>query len=240
MPKCSNCHIELDGIKLSIHEKYCIENMKYCETCKQAIPKEEFEEHLNGHLSRQQSKEIKNEEKKEDQIEKEKDQFLHKMSSEKISCQYCGDFKSLDLLKEHEEMCGARTENCIYCNKLITRKNMKKHLEDCQKQNKNNNDLQHLTSSDLYKLDEDEQIARAMQESLNDIPKNNNNLNNNKDYSNNYYYKQSIDNNNLNYQKSLNSLQSGEIDYEYEKQMEEDFYNEQIKQWENEEMKKNK
>ena len=70
--------------------------------------------------------------------------------------------------------------------------------------------------------------------------KNNNNSNNNKDYSNNYYYKQSIDNNNLNYQKSLNSLQSGEIDYEYEKQMEEDYYNEQIKQWENEEMKKNK
>ena len=86
------------------------------------------------------------------------------MSSEKISCQYCGDFKSLDLLKEHEEMCGARTENCIYCNKLITRKNMKKHLEDCQKQFQNNNDLKHLTSSDLYKMDEDEQIANIVKE----------------------------------------------------------------------------
>ena len=172
MPKCSNCHIELDGIKLSLHERYCIENMKYCETCKQAIPKEEFEEHLNGHLSRQQSKEIKNEEKKE-KFEEKKDSFLAKMSSEKIPCEYCGELKSLDLLEEHETMCGARTENCNYCNKFIPRKDMKSHLQICPKKNQNydnnnNNYLKHLTSSDLNKMDEDEQIARAMQESLND------------------------------------------------------------------------
>ena len=61
MQKCSNCHIELEGIKLINHEKYCIQNIKYCDKCKQAIPKDEFEEHLSGHLSRIQSKEIKNE-----------------------------------------------------------------------------------------------------------------------------------------------------------------------------------
>ena len=43
MVKSSNCFITLDGIKLINHEKNCIQNMTYCKTCKEAIPKEEFE-----------------------------------------------------------------------------------------------------------------------------------------------------------------------------------------------------
>ena len=65
MKKCSNCHIELDEMKMMLHERYCLQNIKYCEECKEAIPKEEYEEHLSHHLSRQQSKEIKNEKKEE-------------------------------------------------------------------------------------------------------------------------------------------------------------------------------
>ena len=58
--------IDLEGIRLINFEKYCIQNIKNCVKCQQAIPKDEFEEHLANHLSRMQSKEITNEEKKKE------------------------------------------------------------------------------------------------------------------------------------------------------------------------------
>ena len=195
MPKCKNCHIDLDGIRLINHEKYCIQNIKYCEKCQQAIPKDEFEEHLSNHLSRIQSKEIKNEEKKEENN-------LIKEESAKLQCEFCEQLLSLDLVEEHEKMCGSRTDNCINCGKLIRKKDMKNHLQFCiqEKFNQNNNNYnynysnsdynnnnfdneyekykrQNLMNSTIKNMNEDEQIARAINESLKEQP--NKNLNNN-------------------------------------------------------------
>ncbi len=46
MKKCLNCHKWLEEPKISIHERYWKENIKYCNKCKEGIPKEEFEEKI--------------------------------------------------------------------------------------------------------------------------------------------------------------------------------------------------
>ena len=49
MPKCSNCQCDIEESKIFLHERFCKENIKYCELCKEAIIKEEFEDHLLEH-----------------------------------------------------------------------------------------------------------------------------------------------------------------------------------------------
>ena len=281
MPKCSNCHIELEGIKLINHEKYCIQNIKYCDKCKQAIPKDEFEEHLSGHLSRIQSKEIKNEEKKEENNFKKKE-------STKIECEFCGELLSLDLLEGHEEMCGSRTENCNICGKLIRKRDMENHLKLCSQQNLNQNNYnnnnnnnnnynnsnynynninynynynnsnynfnnsnfyynysnsnsinfeneyekykrQNLMNSTIKNMNEDEQIARAMQDSLKE--QSNNNLNNN--------FQSKNSNNSLLEKNSSFLHQNSDLSYEYQKMLEEQFYEEEIQKNLKEERERN-
>ena len=161
MKKCPNCHIELDDMKMTLHERYCIQNIKYCNECKEAIPKEEFEEHLSHHLSRQQSKEIKNEKKEEIKNEEIK---IKKEESQQLECQYCGELMSYKLIDEHENMCGARTDYCDVCGKLILLRNMKNHLKNHK--NEDNMKMNKISISDLKYMNEDEQLARALAESM--------------------------------------------------------------------------
>ena len=166
MKTCPNCHIELDNMKLLIHERYCRENIKYCAQCKEAIPKEEFEEHINNHLSRKNTKEIKKEDNKEEKNNKEeiKKEVIKREESERIECQYCGELMSYKLLDEHEEICGSRTDDCDICGKIVLKRKMKNHLKNHEFEN--NMKLKKLNFWDLRFMNEDEQLARAMAESM--------------------------------------------------------------------------
>ena len=53
MVKCPNCRAEIDDSKMFLHERFCFQNIKYCEKCKEGIIKEEFDEHLEKHKSKQ-------------------------------------------------------------------------------------------------------------------------------------------------------------------------------------------
>ena len=75
---CSNCHIEIDDAKIVLHERFCIQNIKYCATCQEGFPIEEFDEHLAGHLSRQPSKNLSKEE-----LQKKNSLSLQRLESKK-------------------------------------------------------------------------------------------------------------------------------------------------------------
>ena len=177
MPICSNCHIEIDPLKIVLHERFCFQNMKYCQTCQEAFPKDEFDEHLSNHLSRKQS-----------QISQEEKNFnsLKRCMSSKVACEFCGLFLSYNDLIDHEEMCGARTTQCNICKENILYKNLINHMKNkhnivdniknlteldnnyFNSNNNNNNDnFKKMSSSEIRQIDEDEQIARALAESLN-------------------------------------------------------------------------
>ena len=187
MPICSNCHIEIEPSKIVLHERFCSQNMKYCSTCKEAFPKEEFEEHLANHLSRKPSQ-LSQEEKN---IE-----TLKRCYSSKVACEFCGLFLNYNDLVEHEEMCGARTTQCGICKKNMLYRDLKNHMKtkhnivannnmtseldyfnvnNNNNNNKNNNNngnnnenFKKMTSSEIRQIKEDEEFARALAESLND------------------------------------------------------------------------
>ena len=49
MVLCPNCHCEIDDSKIFLHERFCVQNIKYCELCQEGIIIEEYEEHCQNH-----------------------------------------------------------------------------------------------------------------------------------------------------------------------------------------------
>ena len=102
---CTNCQSEIDDSKYFLHEGFCKKNIKYCFQCKEKIPIEEFEEHLQNH-----NKKPENEEKTEKTENSEK--INDNNNDINIECQYCTLLVDPNEIEEHEKMCGSRTEKC--------------------------------------------------------------------------------------------------------------------------------
>ena len=219
---CSNCHCEIEDAKMILHERFCIQNIKYCELCKEAIVKEEYEEHCLEHNDPLKVK-------KEDSQEEKDSRSLQRVMSSKVACQYCGYFCGYTELEEHEEMCGARTTNCKICQQNCLYKNLEKHLlsahgitNDAYKEYDSglNNNFQpnknvgqqkqnfkgNLTEDQLRRMTSDEQIQYVLAVSKQE---NNSNNKNNKGNSNS----KDMPSSGINYD---------EIENEYERQMYED------------------
>ena len=144
MPKCTNCQCDIEESKLFLHERFCKENIKYCDICKEAVIKEEFEEHLLEH------------EKKNVDIKPEEERSnlsLQKVMSTKIQCQYCNLLLSYSELEDHENMCGARTTKCRICGERIIYKNLDNHILTIHGLNKSiYNEYDSLLSNQLSEL----------------------------------------------------------------------------------------
>lgn len=240
MVKCSNCHCDIEDSKIMLHERFCFQNIKYCELCKEAIIKEEYDEHCLEH---------NNPKKEENDLDLPGDRnarSLSRIMSSKVACDFCGLFLGYNELEEHEEMCGARTTECKMCHKTMILKNLQNHLltihnldkssykdmdsrniypDYTNKQsNQQNLDLKKNLSDDtLNRMTSDEQIAYALalSEQNNNSNKTNNNSNNNKS-------KESlgkIDNKSKEMLKKSSSFDYDEIDNEYERQI----YEEEMK-----------
>ena len=225
MVKCSNCRCEIEDSKMILHERFCLQNIKYCDLCKEAIIKEEFEEHCLSH-----NKDNNQNEKKElDSEEDRNSRSLQRIMSSKVACDYCGLFLGFDELEEHEEMCGARSTKCKVCGYNTLYKNLKNHLinahginESAYKEydsginNINNLDINKninkpninsngdLTEEQLQRMTSEEQIQYVL--ALSQKEKNNNSKNN------------KINKENVP-KKSSSGINYDEIDNEYEKQM---------------------
>ena len=120
MPKCSNCHCEIEESKMILHERFCVQNIQYCDICKEAVIKEEYEEHCFEH---------KNSGTKNEKTQEEKDALsLKRVESTKVQCQFCNLFLSFFEVTEHEDMCGSRTTKCKLCGERVIFKNLENHV----------------------------------------------------------------------------------------------------------------
>ena len=234
MVLCTNCHCDIEESKMFLHQRFCIQNIKYCEQCKEGIIIEEYEEHCKNHNQtideKAPSKEIK------DSL------TLTRVESSKIGCEYCGYFCSYKDLEEHEAMCGARTTNCKKCGKNLLIKNLKEHIEkehnlkmDNYKEmvsgsinfdnNKDNSSAFYgnFENFGFKRMTTDEEIAYALQLSEEEEQRRQQeqkNTNNNKNNSSNIYKK----NFSLKKEKS-EKIDYDEMEYEYEKQLYEEEMN---------------
>ena len=231
MVKCSNCHCDIDESKMFLHERFCFQNIKYCEICKEGIIKEEFEEHCENH------KKNSNELKKLDSEEDRNSRSLKRVESSKVACQYCGLFLIYAEIEEHEQMCGARTTQCKICQKNVIYKDLENHLNNFHNMNKNtykeydsglyvNNNFDYnenvnqpkknintnLTQEQLRRMTSEEQIQYALAMSQDQ---------NNSGNKGNYTSKDFKSKDNLP-KKSSSGIDYDEIDNEYQRQMYED------------------
>lgn len=158
MVLCTNCHIDIDESKIILHQRFCFQNIKYCDKCKEGFPIEEFDEHLSSHLTKKSSSNLS-----DDELKLKKKLSLKRLESSKIGCQYCGLYLSYSEIEEHEQMCGARTHQCPFCEKYITNKDMENHKETEHKGMVEDETLKKKTS---VQLTEDELIQKAVEESL--------------------------------------------------------------------------
>ena len=68
---------------------------------------------------------------------------------------------SYSLVEEHEEMCGARTNPCPFCGKMILMKDMESHRAD-----KHFGQAIPLGKKPSFMMTDDELLARAVEDSL--------------------------------------------------------------------------
>ena len=222
MVKCSNCRAEIDDSKMFLHERFCFQNIKYCEKCQEGIIKEEFDEHLEKHKSKQIA------EKNSSSLEERNSNTLKRVESSKIGCPYCGFLLGYSEYEEHLEMCGARTTECKMCKKSLLYKNLDAHIKsehnldnDVYKQldsgsfnnNLNSYKIQkpNLDELDLKRMTSSEQIAYAM--ALSEQQQSNENKS------------KEINSNQTDLKKKSTSYDLEALDDEYEKQM----YEEEMK-----------
>ena len=73
---CNNCQSEIEDSKMFLHEGFCKKNIRYCFQCKEKIPIDEYEEHLENHNKKEEPQEKENKEDVKDE-------------NVNIECQYC-------------------------------------------------------------------------------------------------------------------------------------------------------
>ena len=125
---CSNCRCEIEDSKMVLHERFCYLNIVYCEQCKEAVIKDEYEEHCENHNN-------PNKIEKEETQEEKDNKSLERVMSSKAACQFCGLFCGFNEIEEHENSCGSRTTNCRICTEVVMLKNLKDHLSTVHKNN---------------------------------------------------------------------------------------------------------
>ena len=169
---CSNCQSEIEDSKMILHERFCKINIKYCFQCKEKIPIEEYEEHLENH------NEIKPEHKEDEfknEIKEEVPYTNNKEDNLNIECQYCSLLVDTSELEEHETMCGSRTVKCDICGKYIYIRLIKQHMNEIHDMgyndidtgdSKNDNDIEQYKKEceKRKQIEEDEILARKLAE----------------------------------------------------------------------------
>ena len=168
---CSNCQTEIEDSKIFLHEGFCKKNIKYCFECKEKVPIEEYDEHLQNHKQ-------KNNNQNENKNTKEPVSNNNKKEDINIECQYCSLLVDPNEIEEHENMCGARTVQCEICGKYIYVRLIKQHmnvLHDMTYKDINNEDKDNAKEYEKYKkecekkkqIEGDEILARKLAEEYN-------------------------------------------------------------------------
>ena len=172
---CANCQTEIEDSKMFLHEGFCKKNIKYCFKCKEKIPIEEYEEHIENHNIKKVEPKIS--EPKNEVSHEQKEQIPNENIKEElnIECQYCSLLVDPSELEEHEKMCGARTVQCEVCGKYIHIRLIKQHMnvihdmgyKDIYNEEQGNEKETEQYKKEILKrkqIEEDEILARRLAE----------------------------------------------------------------------------
>ena len=162
---CTNCQTEIEDSKMFLHEGYCKRNIKYCFQCKEKIPIDEYEEHLENHNKKPDEEEkIKTENNKND------------INDTGVECQYCTLLVDQSEIEEHEKMCGSRTTQCEICGQYVQTRLLNQHLNvihDTGYKVINKNKEKENENETRKQIEEDEILARRLAEEYNRYDMNN-------------------------------------------------------------------
>ena len=171
---CTNCQTEIDDSKMFLHEGFCKKNIKYCFQCKEKIPIDEFEEHLESHNKKneQEKKEETNNTINEENNNNINDNNDNNDNNDEINsqCQYCSLLLLKNELEEHEKMCGARTVQCDICGKYIQTRFINQHynvIHDTGFDDDNKIKEKKEEYNKKKQIKEDEILARKLAEEYN-------------------------------------------------------------------------
>ena len=149
---CNNCQSEIEDSKMFLHEGFCKKNIRYCFQCKEKIPIDEYEEHLENHNKKEEPQEKKNKEDVKDE-------------NVNIECQYCSLLVDQSEIEEHEKMCGSRTVQCEICGQYVQTRLLNQHLNvihDTGYKPKKNINIEEINKK--RQIEEDEILARKLAE----------------------------------------------------------------------------
>ena len=149
---CNNCQSEIEDSKMFLHEGFCKKNIKYCFQCKEKIPIDEYEEHLENHNKKEEPQEKENKEDIKDE-------------NVNIECQYCSLLVDQSEIEEHEKMCGSRTVQCEICGQYVQTRLLNQHLNvihDTGYKPKKNINIEEINKK--RQIEEDEILARKLAE----------------------------------------------------------------------------
>ena len=149
---CNNCQSEIEDSKMFLHEGFCKKNIKYCFQCKEKIPIDEYEEHLENHNKKEEPQEKENKEDVKDE-------------NVNIECQYCSLLVDRSEIEEHEKMCGSRTVQCEICGQYVQTRLLNQHLNvihDAGYKPKKNINIEEINKK--RQIEEDEILARKLAE----------------------------------------------------------------------------
>ena len=149
---CNNCQSEIEDSKMFLHEGFCKKNIRYCFQCKEKIPIDEYEEHLENHNKKEEPQEKENKEDVKDE-------------NVNFECQYCSLLVDQSEIEEHEKMCGSRTVQCEICGQYVQTRLLNQHLNvihDTGYKPKKNINIEEINKK--RQIEEDEILARKLAE----------------------------------------------------------------------------
>ena len=149
---CNNCQSEIEDSKMFLHEGFCKKNIRYCFQCKEKIPIDEYEEHLENHNKKEEPQEKENKEDVKDE-------------NVNVECQYCSLLVDQSEIEEHEKMCGSRTVQCEICGQYVQTRLLNQHLNvihDTGYKPKKNINIEEINKK--RQIEEDEIFARKLAE----------------------------------------------------------------------------
>lgn len=123
--KCNICDAEIQEHLFPLHEKFCSSNMVRCPTCDEVVQKEELEEH-NDEYHKRIKCEMCGKLMEKQFLSQHKGKCSKKIQQE---CKYCGLGLTKDEFKEHEVMCGGKTEECCLCKEMVPRCEYDLHIQ---------------------------------------------------------------------------------------------------------------
>ncbi|XP_067936401.1 TRAF-type zinc finger domain-containing protein 1-like [Watersipora subatra] len=121
--KCENCDREIASSTFLSHELHCKRYLVKCPKCGEAVPKVSLEEHDEAEHKLIECKHCKVELYEIDMD----DHQMNYCSERPMICPYCELEFSHSQLRDHEDVCGSRTDVCEKCQSTVMLKNMLKH-----------------------------------------------------------------------------------------------------------------